>query len=154
MSHDLHDLIAEHQTGDPDLTAAAVFDAVKLPGKWRDLFYAVVRDECRRTARHIVRGLESGTGQGDDGTLHATAGATSIYYPKDQRDDFLSQRFYTGTEYVTWGEATVDHHRERIAYLATLRNGIDATITRHADAVEQIESAGASCLNDIEAVAA
>lgn len=153
MSHDLHDLIAEYQSGDPDQTAAAVFDAVKLPSKWRDLFYAVVRDECRRTARHHVRGLEANPSHNGIVDQGSSAGVASIA-PKDQRDGFLSQRFYTGTEYVTWGAATVEDHRERIAYLATLRNGIDATIARHADAVEQIESAGASCLNDIEAVAA
>ncbi len=153
MSHDLHDLIAEYQSGDPDLTTAAVFDAVKLPGKWRDLFYAVVRDECRRTARHHVRGLEGGTGHNRIGDPGSSAGVSSIS-PVAERTRFLASGFYTGSKRVSWGEATVEEHRERIAFLATLRNGIDATIARHAAAVEQIESAGASCLNDIEAMAA
>ena len=58
---EISDLITEHQTGDPDETAAAIMDALKVPAKWRTLFYGLLRDECRRTLRGHVRGLERGS---------------------------------------------------------------------------------------------
>ena len=151
MSADLHELIAQHDQGDPDRTAIAVLNAVACPAKWRDLFGGLLRDECRRSFRADARKIEEeasgGQARSDARGPLAAAGPS--------RTDFLSTRFYTGDHYVTWGEATVEDHRNRIAYLASLRNGIDATIQRHADAIEQIEAAGVATLADLgQAVAA
>lgn len=151
MSADLHALIAKHDQGDPDLTATAVLAAVACPAKWRDLFGGLLVQECRRMHRFDARKIEeeASGGHSTSGTQRQGAAAGP------SRTDFLATRFYTGDHYVTWGEATVEDHRNRIAYLALLRNGIDATIQRHADAIEQIEAAGAATLADLgQAVAA
>ena len=148
---DLHKLIAQHDQGDPDLTAAAVLDAVACPAKWRDLFGGLLVLECRRLQRNFARRIEEGASLGQ--RSHDAKKADADAGPS--RTDFLATRFYTGDRYVTWGEATVEDHRSRIAYLASLRNGIDATIQRHADAIEQIEAAGVATLADLgQAVAA
>jgi hypothetical protein len=51
---------------------------------------------------------------------------------------------------ITWGAATVDQHRQRIAMLEKLRDGLTQTITRHEQAISLIESAGVACLNDLD----
>lgn len=141
---DLRTLIRTYEQDTPDATADAVFDAVGCPQKWRDLFGPVVRDECRRLYRGAVRSAES---HPDGHTCGDTQAATAVGVTT--RTDYLAQRFATGDgRYVTWAEATVDDHRSRIAMLATLRNGIDATIERHVDAIATITAAGARCLGD------
>ena len=151
MSADLHELIAQHDQGDPDRTAIAVLNAVACPAKWRDLFGPLLRDECRRSFRADARKIEEEAGGAH--SISGTQARDAAVGPS--RTDFLATRFYTGDRYVTWGEATVEDHRSRIAFLASLRNGIDATIQRHADAIEQIEAAGVATLADLgRAVAA
>ncbi len=153
---DLYDLIAQHDQGDPDLTASAVLNAVGCPAKWRDLFGPLLAMECRRTQRKAARKIEEEVAGNHGAPGVASDAQPGIDAGAPSRSDFLATRFYTGDHYVTWGEATVEDHRNRIAYLASLRNGIDVTIQRHADAIEQIEAAGVASLNDLgtEAVAA
>ena len=144
-------LIDEHQTGDPDETCKAVMDATGIAKKHRDLFWPLLRDECRRLARTAVRDAE----RGDINDSHPDPGHTpgdthSALAGVGVRADFLNKRIYTGNgNYVLWGEATVEDHQSRVAYLASLRNGIDDTIQLHVEAMELIEAAGVTCLNDL-----
>lgn len=135
----LSQLIDQHATGDPDATAAAVFDALRCPDKWRELFYGVVRDECRRRYRSTVREFEG------QSMTDAPSGIAS-----GSRTAYLAERFYNGTKYVEWGTATVEDHLNRITYLTMLRGGIDVTIARHEQAVAEITAAGVACLAEIE----
>lgn len=144
----IDDLIYEHSTGDPDLTAAAVMDALRVPKRWRVLFWPLLRDECRRLHRSTVRAIEQSSGATDhhgSDTHDPHVGGTGI-----TRTEYLAQRFYTGTEYVTWGSATVQDHQDRIDYLSKLRGGITDTIGRHAEAIELLESADVSCLDKLD----
>jgi hypothetical protein len=137
----LTELIASVATGDPDETAEAVFAAVNCPSKWRDLFYGVVRDECRRRYRLAAIQIEiSGTDQTRHDTQTGTVGA---------RISFLESRFYDGDKYVTQGAALIPDHERRIAFQGVLRGGIDADIGRHRWAIDKIKAAGVSCLNEI-----
>jgi len=142
-------LIKKHDNGDPDDTTKAVMDSLKVPPKWRLLFWPLLRDECRRSCRDSVRDAEiAATGHASGDTQVNPAGG-------GDRTDYLSERFYNGSKYVTWGEATVQDHRDRIAFLATLRNGIQSTIDRHSAAIETLEAAKATCLDALsESVAA
>ena len=150
---EISEIIDQHQTGDPDETAAAVMDALEVPAKWRDLFYGLLRDECRRTLRGHVRGLERGNpGHREHGTHPRVAGVAAT--PAATRDAYLNARFYTGTKYVTWGEATIEQHLERIAYLSKLQSGISDTIARHQHAVDVLVAAGADCLSHVTEEAA
>ena len=47
--------------------------------------------------------------------------------------------------------ASVEEHDERTVYLGRKRDGIDATIAKHLEAIDLIEATpGATCLNDLE----
>lgn len=46
----------------------------------------------------------------------------------------------------SWGMATVDQHRLRLAMLMAQRNGLTQTIHRHEEAIRLLEESGASCL--------
>lgn len=50
---------------------------------------------------------------------------------------------------VDWLKATADEHRQRIASLAKIRDGLDRTIVQHEEAVRMIEGAGVHCLADL-----
>lgn len=149
MQPTLRDTIDACQTGDPDVTVAAVFDRLACPAKWRELFYGVVRDECRRLARYAVL----------DNIAAATGGQ---WHPDDHsstasgRGSFLAERMYCGPEHghVVIGEATVEQIQCRIAAQLRLRSGIDADIERLRLWVAEIVAAGATCLNDVYAQAA
>jgi hypothetical protein len=54
---------------------------------------------------------------------------------------------------VTWGEATLDDHEQRIELLFGNVSGNLATIAVHERAAELLRSAGASCLNDMKVAA-
>ncbi len=146
----LNELIDQMSNGDPDETASAVFDALGCPQKWRDMFGPLVRNECRRSIRSDVRAHENSPSDHGTSDTQERRVAGGI-----NRAEYLADRFCIGRgKHVVWGEATVQDHRDRIAFLASLRNGIDNTIARHAEAIDIIEAAGVSCLNDVLAVAA
>lgn len=59
-----------------------------------------------------------------------------------------SVRLGDGQE-TTWGKATVEEHLQRLEMLRAKRAGLDRTIRFHEQAVELLESTGASCLLDV-----
>lgn len=74
--------------------------------------------------------------------------------PATKRPDALAALFNTpfklGENRTTsWGQATVEEHRIRIAFLEVMRNGIDRTISHHRRAIEVIEDAGVTCLQEV-----
>jgi hypothetical protein len=50
---------------------------------------------------------------------------------------------------VTWGEATVDQHRQRVEMLSANAAGVVETAARHVAAVRMCEEAGVSCLAEL-----
>ena len=61
----------------------------------------------------------------------------------------LSTRFSTGKgKTVTWGDATIEHHQQRIAFLENMRGGIAETIERHQNAIKIIRDRDVECLNE------
>lgn len=60
-----------------------------------------------------------------------------------------SFRLGDGAGAVVWGDATIEDHTQRIAFLSKQRDGIDQTIGRHLAAIELIREAGVTCLNDL-----
>lgn len=81
------------------------------------------------------------------------AGRTEQESAPEARAQLLASTFalYDGTR-VTWGEATVDQHAQRIARLDRLRQGTTNTIDRHKRALALITAANATCLNDLDVV--
>lgn len=150
MQQTLATLIDAHACDDPADTATAVLAAIATLKEARAVLFDVVRDECRRQSRSVARAIEQSapTDQPPSGTHNDGVGGGTT------RTAFLASRFCTGDGWVTWGDATVQDHRDRITFQTALRNGISSDIDRHADAIERIERAGVSCLNDIELAAA
>ena len=144
---DLNELIDEYRCTDPADTTRAIFDAVRLPDRYRQLFFAVVRDECRRTARaHTVASFSDTT---DDHSGHDTHKLSVV-----GRVGFLTENIYCGAEhgYIPLGEMTVEHHQARIVFQASLANGIQRDIQRHQDWIDEIVEANVSCLNDLHPI--
>ena len=146
----LSELIASNWDPDPDVAAAAVIAAARVPKKWADLFYAVLRDECRRSARNVVRAHE-----------HQIAEPGTRLCAKPIRDPSLvrfvagymvyrGDRMYTGERYVLKGVATVDEWRQRSLYLGRFRDGIDRTINECEHIIATLSSAGVACIDDLE----
>lgn len=52
---------------------------------------------------------------------------------------------------TTWGKATIQEHKQRITLLTKNATGVIETAARHRAAIKMIQSAGVSCLNEIEA---
>ena len=142
---DLHELIDEYRCDDPGDTTAAIFDAIRLPERYRSLFFAVVRDECRRMARSAtVANLNDTT---DDQMFDETQSGSVV-----GRVAWLSERIYCGGKrgYVAVGEMTVDDHLARIQFQQSLVNGISRDIERHQEWIAQIEATpNAVCLDDV-----
>ena len=139
----LYQIIDDNVTGDADLDAKTIIDLLEVPAKWAEVFFPLLKIECRRRYRALVSAAE----HSNEKAKHPT--------PGDDRSAYLNKRFAVGDgRYVLWGEATIEDHRSRIAMLTSLRNGIDDTIDRHNQAVKILITAKATCLNDIEAVAA
>ena len=63
--------------------------------------------------------------------------------------ELVDKYFATGDGWVRWGEATVEDHQARIAFLKKMRTGIDATIERHEEAIKKIIEAGVTCLDEL-----
>lgn len=149
MNEDLHELIEQHRCDDPADTTAAIFDAIRLPERYRSVFFAVVRDECRRMARHATVANLSGTT--DDHMSHETNVSHVV-----GRAAWLSERIYCGHHrgYVAIGEMTIEDHLARIQFQQSLVNGISRDIERHQEWIAQIQATpNAVCLDDVHASA-
>ncbi len=55
---------------------------------------------------------------------------------------------------VTWGEATIEQHQQRIEMLTGMARGIESTIRRHEEAVALLKETGAECLDALAKVPA
>lgn len=63
---------------------------------------------------------------------------------------FLNSHFAIGDgRVVTWGNATVEEHRERISLLMTNASANAEAASRHQSAINTIESNGVSCLSEL-----
>jgi hypothetical protein len=66
----------------------------------------------------------------------------------------LRSRFAIGDgRHISWAEATIEEHEQRIAMLQQMRSGITETIKRHEQAVKLLRQTGASCLAELGAAA-
>ncbi len=136
----LHDLIVEHWCDDPGDTATALLKLPEVRRNWKTLFFALLRDECRRQARHVARTIE----QSSTGTTHDPDPIDGT-----SRLRLLDTTFYNGTSYVPWGTATVADHEGRIAHMLAFRAGVDRDIDLHRKAIADIHAADVTCLADL-----
>ena len=141
-------LVQKHFNGDTMATARAVLRLLRVPKAAATVLLPVVANGVRL----IVRGENRAT----ERSYYAHANDESVETPTgtgpERRRAFLEGRFALadGTS-VVMGLATVAQHRLRVELLEKMRGGIDTTIAQHLAAIDQITTAGVTCLNDIEA---
>lgn len=146
--------------GNPDADPVELASA--MIGKFkRDELVDLLADAIATRQREIVRRAE---------TAAFTAAMTERFAPQgslpirpavttaeqvDAAESFrrlFKEKFSLGDgEKVSWGEATVEQHEQRIAFLIPMRDGLTGTIRRHEEAVSLIRQHGGTCLADLEA---
>lgn len=145
----VRDLVAREPEGDSREIASKVLAALS-----HDDLVALVAEEVEHQQRLVARDQERTTLR----PLHR--GNVPTVAERLHRDEstewkaLMLTRFRLGDRRaVEWGAATVEQHEQRIAMLTKLRDGLDATITFHRDAIALLKVAGVRCLNDLPAVA-
>ena len=64
--------------------------------------------------------------------------------------ELLKEKFSLGDGNTTrWGEATIEEHQARVAFLEKMRDGLDETISYHKKAIELLKAKKARCLNEV-----
>lgn len=127
-------------------TAKKLLAALHVPKPAIAILLPVIANAIRLVVRNDTREGEYVAFAGTGLTTSTATPATAT-----QWSDFLRDKFALGDgRWVSWGEATVAEHGERIEYLGAKRDGIEQTMSRHQLAIERITSAGVSCLNELQ----
>lgn len=151
LNQQLTELIEQHPDLEADELARAVMATAHTRKALAELVFPAVKETALIVRRQVTARVERqafGHVDLDPQNPHVESAD-----PVGDRRRLLSERFALGDgRWVTWTEATVDDHRQRIGYLLAKQTGLQRTIDRHAEAIDQIEAAGATCLGDIQNV--
>lgn len=153
LNEHLAALIEEHPEMEADELAAAVMATARTRAALAALVFPAVKETALIVRRQVTARVErQAFGHIGGEAQRRTAESAD---PVGDRRRLLSERFALGDgRWVAWADATVEDHRQRVAYLLRKKAGLEATIDRHAQAIEEIEAAGVSCLGDIQNVRA
>lgn len=129
---------------------AALVASKVMRGKSRDVRDAWLMELLTEEVKHAQRDMSRQRESADFAALFNSRPSSSTNAPLGKFGALLTSPFAVGNgRRVSWGEATVADHLERIAFLEHMRKGITQTIDRHRVAIEQIEAAGVSCLAEL-----
>lgn len=145
-----HELVTEaNMPGKPDAAAAYVMHRLQLNELQRQVLWSIIVGECRNIDRNRVRSIER---DADDKPNQRRIGTP--VNPTARRSQFLQSTFaLPDGRRVTWGEATIQDHEARIAYLSKQQKGIGETIGLHRSVINEIKTAAVTCLNEARSVA-
>ena len=141
----LREKIVKALEADPDVDAALVADNL-LPHVTKAELLPLLVDEVEAHQRRRVRQVErrafgqTGTGTAPSMVQRAHPRLSEVY-----GEVFA---LYDGRR-VSWGEATIDEHRQRLERLRMQRHAISRTIERHEEAIRLCEEHGVDRLADI-----
>ena len=145
----LREKIMKALEADPDVDAGLVAENLLPQVTKRELLPLLVEEvesHQRRRVRMVERRAfgESGSGVSRSVAERARPRLSEVY----------SEMFalYDGRR-VSWGEATVEQHRQRIERLQLQRQSIGRTIERHEEAIRLCEEHGVDRLADIDEAA-
>lgn len=145
-------LIPPDFAGDPDALAEQILCeliAVNDTEKMVQCLVSTVAAEVRRLLRDRARIVEK---EIDTALARPPRVVGKNWRPAiDRKSAFLHSLFSTGDGQpdVTWGDATVEQHKRRIALLDRNIDGINLTKARHEKAVAAITQAGVTCLKEL-----
>lgn len=141
----LRDRIVKALEADPDADARDVAEVLLPQVTKRDLFPLLV-EEVEAHQRRRVRQVERRAfGQSGGGTAPSLVERSRPRLAEVYGEVFA---LYDGRR-VSWGEATVDEHRQRLERLRVQRHAISRTIERHEEAIRLCEEHGVDRLADI-----
>ena len=144
----LREKIMKALEADPAVDAEMVAENLLPQVAKRELLPLLV-DEVESYQRRRVRQVERRVfGQPPSGSPSMTDRA------RPRLSEVYGEMFstYDGRR-VSWGEATVEQHRQRVERLRMQRHAIGQTIERHEDAIRLCEEHGVDRLIDIDAAA-
>ncbi len=129
------------QIDDPEAATSLLLESAGITGEGADLVRPLVRQEVVNRRRARTRHLER----------------TSMIGLRVVSESVVTQRAKLANEFfvladgrlVSWAQATVADHEERIAMQLRLIGGIEETIVRHREAIDVISEAGVSCLAEV-----
>lgn len=168
----IHDLIREHLDPNASVTAQRVFDALGVPHRWRVLFEPLVAREAaaiyrdivsvredrffhgssRRVGDHPEIGVDSPPSRSDEPGVPGDAEAADI---AGKCRDLFASLIYCGPTFghVRWGEATVEALRHRAVWYRKMASGYTSKAADAEFAIDLIERAGVTCLQEIPDIA-
>jgi len=135
------DLYSRHGVhGDTLASATAIANVLRLSKSQREALYALIVNGCATLDRGAVRRIEAKGMPVRNGVL----------VDRSDRAVMLVETFpLPNGVRVAWGAATIEQHRTRIEMLTRHVNGVLTTVGRHVAAIVEIDTAGATCLNDL-----
>lgn len=153
------DLASQHWTGEVAGTADAIMRALKLSAHQRQALTEPITGELHKIAGKMRLGAERSAFAAPsepDATKLNSPPEVGPSRPVPTLPDLrrlLDQSFSLDGRgaSTTWGAATVEQHRQRIAYLAKKREGITETIGQHEQVVQLCLAHGVSTLAQVYA---
>jgi len=145
----LRDKIVKALDPDPDVDAGLVAENLLGQVTKAELLPLLV-DEVERVQRTRVRLVERRAfGQSVGGSAAVVSQRARPRLTEVYGEVFA---LYDGRR-VSWGEATVEQHRERVERLRIQRQGLTRTIERHEEAIRTCEEHGVDRLLDVPGLA-
>lgn len=127
--------------GDAEATASAICAHLKLSALAREVLWPIIAAECESIERVRVRRIEQAV------TISRKGREANI---TGERSALMRETFALGDgRRIEWGKATAEEHQARLDMLAKMRDGLDATMSRHQDAIDLLRSSGVKCLDDL-----
>lgn len=143
----------QHEGEPPEDVARALFGVANPTEKREWLLLLLAREIEIRQRNHSRekerRAFETVLHPGGIPLPQALAQIPAPSGPTNALRLLLKTPFKVSGQWVAWGSATADEHRERVKWLEHLRTGLDRTIEQHKAAIRAIEESGVQCLDDL-----
>ena len=133
-------LLGKHPDYDDETIAKTVVHGIRTRADLAELTMPLVVEQVANLRRRDTRTRERRVFEAAGGPVEPATELRELLDRSMMLDD---------GRLVGWGEATIDDHRARIAYLQRLVDGIERTIAVHRVAIATIAAAEASCLAEL-----
>lgn len=140
MRDRIHRELSEHPDLDDETVAKQVVDSYRARADLAEAVMPLVVDKVANLRRRDTRRTERRVFEGGE-VVDPTGELRNLLDRSIRLDD---------GRFVPWGEATVEDHRNRIAYLQRLADGIERTISVHRLAIATITAAKVETLGELD----
>jgi len=151
--------VAEDPTGDPQVIAASIrrrLSGRDVVGLIVHVIVAEQRNLARRQEQVAFSSIHRASRMFDPADPGTPVEEMTLGNTAAKLMELLESspfKMGDGSDPLQWGTATVAQHEARIAMLSKIRDGIDATIARHREAISLCRQAGVDRLMDVPKVA-